>query len=98
MKAVQIPILINNATTGHKLQGSGVENLFVHSWSNVKNWTYVVLSRVRTLNGLYFREKLSSNLSNYAMNDKLQLMICKFRDNFKPTMWTAQEYANLFEL
>jgi hypothetical protein len=28
MKSVQLPVLINNATTGHKLQGSGVEELF----------------------------------------------------------------------
>jgi hypothetical protein len=28
MKSIQLPVLINNATTGHKLQGSGVEELF----------------------------------------------------------------------
>jgi len=33
MKGKQIPLIINDATTGHKLQGSGVNNLFVHSWS-----------------------------------------------------------------
>jgi hypothetical protein len=26
MKATQLPVLINNATTGHKLQGSGVDS------------------------------------------------------------------------
>ena len=31
MKATQFQIIVNNATTGHKLQGSGVENLFVHN-------------------------------------------------------------------
>lgn len=43
MKATQIPILVNNATTGHKLQGSGVEELFVHNWSYVTNWVYGML-------------------------------------------------------
>jgi hypothetical protein len=45
MKATQIPFLINNATTGHKLQGCGVHTLFVHNWSYVPNWVYVMLSR-----------------------------------------------------
>jgi hypothetical protein len=30
MKATQLPVLVNNATTGHKLQGSGIDSLFVH--------------------------------------------------------------------
>ena len=37
MKATQLPIIVNNATTGHKLQGSGVDTLFVHNWSYVTN-------------------------------------------------------------
>ena len=48
MKAVQLPVIINNATTGHKLQGSGVDNVFVHTWSYATNWAYVMLSRVKT--------------------------------------------------
>ena len=58
MRGTQLPILCNNATTGHKLQGATIETLFVHAWSNVRNWTYVVLSRVKTLNGLFLRNKL----------------------------------------
>jgi hypothetical protein len=46
MRATQLPLFINNATTGHKLQGTGVDSLFVHSWSYVTNWVYVMLSRV----------------------------------------------------
>jgi hypothetical protein len=38
MKRSQLPLLINNATTGHKLQGSGVDSLFVRNWSYVQNW------------------------------------------------------------
>jgi hypothetical protein len=58
MRGTQLPILCNNATTGHKLQGATIATLFVHSWSNVRNWTYVVLSRVKTLKGLFLRKKL----------------------------------------
>jgi len=46
MMATQIPLIINNATTGHKLQGSGVDNVFVHTWSYKTNWVYVMLSPI----------------------------------------------------
>jgi hypothetical protein len=36
----------NFATTGHKLQGKSVNELVVAEWSKVKNWAYVVLSKV----------------------------------------------------
>ena len=51
--ATQFPILPNNATTCHKLQGASKKSLFIVSISNAKNWLYVALSRVRTLTGLY---------------------------------------------
>ena len=53
MKAKQLPVIINNATTGHKLQGSGVKSVFVHTWSYTTNWAYVMLSRVKTKNDLF---------------------------------------------
>jgi hypothetical protein len=66
MRGTQLPIICNNATTGHKLQGATIASLFVHSWSNVRNWTYVVLSRVKTLKGLHLRRKLEKkNLHLY---------------------------------
>lgn len=96
MKAVQLPILINNATTGHKLQGSGVDNLFVHNWKYVTNWPYVVLSRVRTSKGLFFRKPLSSDLTKYAVPNALHRMLEKFRSTRSPTYWSDDEYEELF--
>ena len=96
MKAIQVPILVNNATTGHKLQGCGVPIIFVHGWSNVRNWAYVILSRVRTLSGLYLREKLDTDLSNYAVPDELQSLLQKFRHALSPAMWTDEQYDELF--
>ena len=50
----QIPVNSNVATTGHKLQGMSKDVLIVNSWNyGFANWIYVVLSRVRTLSGLY---------------------------------------------
>ena len=79
MKAKQLPLLINNATTGHKLQGSGVDNLFVHSWSNVTNWVYVMLSHVKRHAGLFCCKKLCNHLRCFAVPEGL----CKMLDNFQ---------------
>lgn len=58
-KMKQIPANINDATTGHKLQGISKDVIIITSWPTgglaamFKNWEYVVLSRVRTLSGLF---------------------------------------------
>jgi len=58
-KMIQIQANNNDATTGHKLQGISKDVIVITSWPTgglakmFKNWEYVVLSRVRTLSGLY---------------------------------------------
>ena len=65
----QFPINLNDATTGHKLQGMSKENIIIPAFPNkklramFKNWEYVVLSRVRTLSGLYLLEPIDMNES-----------------------------------
>ena len=52
----QLPININDATTGHKLQGISKDAVIITSWPKgglFKNLEYTVLSRVRTLDGLF---------------------------------------------
>jgi hypothetical protein len=97
MKACQIPVLINNATTGHKLQGSGVDILFVHNWSYTTNWPYVMLSRVKTRDGLFLRKKLSKDLRKYAVPESLQRMLRRFSRR-APTYWSDDEYQQLFQI
>ena len=95
MKAVQLPLLSNSATTGHKLQGSGVQRLFVHSWRHVTNWAYVMLSRVKTKSGLYLRTPLSDDLSKCAMPQSLRNLVSSFRKR-QPNYWTDLDYHRLF--
>lgn len=97
MQAVQVPVVINNATTGHKLQGSGVDTLFVHSWSYVTNWVYVMLSRVKTRKGLFTRLSLSKDLTKYEVPQSLKTMIAKF-ERKAPTYWSDEEYEEKFDL
>ncbi len=58
MKITQIPVFNNDGTTGHKLRGMSKDNLIVVDWSFASNWVYVVLSRVRTLKGLFLLKEL----------------------------------------
>ena len=96
MTGTQLPIISSNATTGHKLQGATVTSLLVHTLTNVRNWTYVVLSRVREMNGLYLRRSLDmKNLKNYNdIPEELSTMI-KFLRQRQPTQITPEEYKDI---
>ena len=64
---------MNDATTGHELQGIPKDQLIVTSWSFKENWIYVVLSRVRTLKGLYLLKPLPKNvLDTFQIPQDLQ--------------------------
>ena len=59
VKIIQFGVNSNKATTGHKLQGVSLKRMVVRSWGyRFKNWVYIVLSRVRTLDGLFLCEKM----------------------------------------
>ena len=44
MKATQLPVMSNQPSTEHKLQGASINQLFVNNWNYTKNWPYIVLS------------------------------------------------------
>lgn len=88
-------MLVNNATTEHKLQGSGVDNIFIHSWSYVQNWPYVMLSRVRTQSGLFMRSKLRRDLGCYAVPPGLKRMLKSFEQK-ATTYWNDATYKEMF--
>ena len=48
MKATLLPVISNQATTRHKLQGASINQLFVNNWKYTTNWPYVVLSQLRS--------------------------------------------------
>ena len=68
-KMKQIPANKNDATTGHKLQGISKDVIIITSWPTgglaamLKNWEYVVLSRVQTLSGLYLIQPINMEKS-----------------------------------
>lgn len=74
----RFPVLLNNCTTGHKLQGQTKENLLVSEWYYGKNWPYVVLSRVKTLKGLFLKEPLREN-HDFSYDNRLTRMLARMR-------------------
>lgn len=69
----QFPVNTNIATTGHKLQGMSKDNLIVVSWNYAMvNWVYVVLSRVRTLSGLYLCCKLDEHKKFHVSEELIE--------------------------
>ena len=80
MRGTQFPIISNTATTGHKLQGATLDSLYVNGWYYRKNWVYVVLSRVRTMKGLFLLQPLLLDMEKYKQNENMVAMITKVKD------------------
>lgn len=98
MQGIQLPIICNNATTGHKLQGATIEKLFVHCNSRVQNWMYVVLARVKTQYGLYLRSPLSKkHLAQYnKIPESLKEMVAFFQNNRMQVPFQENDYQPIF--
>ena len=95
MDLQQLPVVSNTATTGHKLQGSGVDHLFVSEWYNEASWIYVILSRVKTRRGLYLREELRPNIGLHKIPDSLRSKIRHFRANCTRPDLDTNEYNEI---
>ena len=72
----QIPVNASDAITIQKLQGMTKDAVIVSSWKYMDaNKIYVVLSRVRTLAGLYLLRPLLKKLSAFRPSkDYLEFM------------------------
>ena len=92
MRGTQFPLISNSCTTGHKLQGCTVDNILVNSWCYGCNWVYVVLSRVKTLEGLYLRKQLSHDLLKYAQNHDMKQMLKLFERTILVETISEEEY------
>ncbi len=84
----QFPIVVNFATTGHKLQGKSMLSLVISEWApkNIKNWAYVVISRVRTLLGLFLLKRIPDDCNFSPPKEYLDMM-----DDFRKTILAQPE-------
>jgi sulfur transfer protein SufE len=94
MKGNQLPLINNSSTTAHKMQGCTLKQLAIFEHLHRQNWMYVVLSRVCTMNGLFFAVPLSEDLSKYSMPDKMKEMIAGFQVRLGLTVYSDAEYQN----
>lgn len=84
MEISHFPLLLNFATTGHKLQGKTMKTLIIAEWRNKQNWPYVVLSRVQSRDGLFLMTELPDHFSFTPPTHYLQ-MIDNLRENILST-------------
>ena len=75
-QVTQIPVNNSDATTGHKLQGMSKDTVIITSWPPLNNmiftnWEYTVLSRARTLNGLFIFQPIDMDKS-FKPTDELK--------------------------
>ena len=70
----QFPVVVNHATTVHKLQGKTLDRLVIAQWHAQKNWAYVAISRVRTLSGLYMTGAIKANIDFCPQPEYLSMM------------------------
>jgi hypothetical protein len=75
----RFPVVVNHATTGHKLQGQTKESLFISDWHYGSNWPYVVLSRVTTLKGLFLLKPIRRDV-DFSQDSRLERMLARFRN------------------
>jgi len=80
-KVNRFPLLVNHATTGHKLQGQTKDSIFASIFHYAKNWPYVVLGRVRSLQGLFLREPLDPT-KDFSLDPRAKAMIRRFTKRF----------------
>jgi hypothetical protein len=86
-----LPVIVNHATTGHKLQGKTVESLVIAEWSRVKNWNYVVFSRVKRLSGLFLMEPIPEDIDFLPASNYLEMMA----DLRKTILATPEQFLEL---
>ena len=91
----QVLVVSNTATTGHKLQGSGVDCLLVSEWFNEASWIYVILSRVKTRGGLFLRGELRPDIALHKIPEKLTKKLNYFRKNCTRPDLDESDYKDL---
>lgn len=96
MKGMQLPLVSNTATTGHKLQESTVDNIFVYDWNYTINWPYVVLSRVTTMHGLFgLGKRIQKWFQTFKQPVKYRELMAAMRQQLAQ-MFTNMEKAEKF--
>ena len=78
-------MLVSLVLTGHKTQGLTVNSIILGSINNthrsgLTGWLYVILSRVKTIEGLFLMEKIEQDPSKYKLRSDVQKEMTRLRE------------------
>ena len=93
----QISVLVNSATTGHKLQGQTKKSLCISVWSRRRNWNYVALSHVKTREGLFSVSPLPYDTDFLMSNDLRTMLDVLGRAAPEDIEWNLEEEKEILE-
>jgi hypothetical protein len=88
-------VIVDHATTRHKLQGKTVKSVVIAEWLKVKDWAYVVLSCVKTLCGLFLMSPIPEDIDFGPAEDNLDMMQ-NLRQRILATMEEVSELEHNF--
>ena len=84
VKLIQFPCVLSSVLTGHKVQGISVDSIMMgsvssHHRNGATGWLYVVLARVRRLEGLFLLEPLETDPRKYKPRCDVMNEMTRFR-------------------
>ena len=84
IKVFQFACVLSLVLTGHKMQGISTDAIILGSLapkdkSGNTGWLYVILSRVRTIHGLFLMEQIEKNHTKYVMRSDVQREMTRLR-------------------
>ncbi len=80
----QLPCVLSLVLTGHKTQGLTTDSIILSGLapkekSGVSGWLYVILSRVKTIEGLFLMENIEQNPTKYNARNDVQREMNRLR-------------------
>lgn len=91
VRVTQLPCVSALVLTGHKIQGQTLNSVILGALSPIhqsgqSGWIYVILSRVRTLNGLFLLTKLEEDVQKYLPRKNVMREMNRLRRIEKSTI------------
>ena len=96
LRLVQIPILLDTATTGYRVLGCEFDKMIVNEWGPGIDWIYSVLSRAKTSRGFTCCNPIPYKIGSYKMPNKLLEMIECLKP-LRPSELTKEELDEITE-
>jgi hypothetical protein len=80
----QLPCVLSLVLTGHKTQGLTTDSIILASLapkdkSGASGWLYVILFRVKTIEGLFLMENIEQNPAKYIARTEVQREMQRLR-------------------